>query len=80
MLISQLSQYRILADAVKLHEENFRLQTHDYRLGQVTNLEVLTALSDLYTTKDNVEIARFQSHVAAAALQVARGRVPEPRE
>ncbi len=51
-----------LVDAIQLAKENARLQQEDYKLGLVTNLDVLSAL----VTVEQVRLSLAQAHDSAA--------------
>lgn len=73
-LESSLSSLDALNQAVALAEDNVKAQTQDYRLGLVTNLEVLSSmngLQDLLLKRDQV---RWDAVLARIDLDVAAGR------
>jgi outer membrane protein len=71
-----LSAAEALSRARKLSEENARLQTEDYRLGMVTNLEVLGALNTLQEIQLKADQARIAALWAQTRLAVASGGRP----
>ncbi len=76
-LSASIEQLRSLRDAVTLNEENFRLQSKEYRLGLVTNLDVLTAVRQLYETKLAAENTLSLTKIQKAVLDTAIGRTPK---
>lgn len=60
-LIYSISMTNTLSKAVKLAQENAKAQTEDYKLGLVTNLDVLNAMNSLLQTR----IQQYQAHVQA---------------
>lgn len=73
--ISSINQYLKLERALRLSQENYELQKRDYELGRASNLDVLTALSNLYETRRRYINTELQAKVNAIALQVAAGEV-----
>lgn len=69
-----LEQMESLELAADLAEKNYRRQTGDYRLGLVTNLDVLQALNTFQETKRNLDQIKFDSLAAWDALQAALGK------
>ena len=72
-LLYSISMANTLYKAVKLGRENTQAQMKDYKMGLVTNLDVLNALNSLLQTR----IQHYQSHVEAfwssVRLSVAAG-------
>jgi outer membrane protein len=72
-LLYSVSMANTLYKAVKLGRENTQAQITDYKLGLVTNLDVLNAMNSLLQTR----IQHYQSHVqaflASLRLDVAGG-------
>lgn len=75
-LVSYLSVVRALEKAVALAEANAAAQAEDYRLGLVTNLDVLGSLNALGEMRLRLNSARLDVSYAAARLAVAAGKVP----
>ncbi len=67
-------QMESLALAATLAEKNYRRQAQDYRLGLVTNLDVLQALNTFQETKRSLDQIRFDSLAAWDALQASLGK------
>ncbi|MBY0371039.1 FAD-dependent oxidoreductase [bacterium] len=63
-----------LEEAARISEKNYHRQNQDYRLGLVTNLDVLQALNTFQETKRSLDKARYQTLTAWAALQAAVGK------
>lgn len=62
-----------LAAASKAAEANAKAQAEDYRLGQVTNLDVLGSLNALQQTRLSHNQARLDASWARVRLEVAAG-------
>ena len=73
-----LSSTAALKKALDLAEANARAQQADYRLGLVTNLDVLGSLSALQETRVQWDQARLRSVLARARLEVAAGGAEVP--
>lgn len=72
-LLSSVSIVNALDHAARLAEENARAQAEDYRLGQVTNLDVLGSLNTLQQTRLQLDAARLDAYWSRAQLEVAAG-------
>lgn len=72
-LDSSLSMVKALDTALELADANAKAQTADYRLGLVTNLEVLSALNSALQTRLNLDRARLQAALNRIQLEVASG-------
>ena len=57
-------------------EQNYRSLLSDYRLGQATNLEVLTALNDAASVKDDFEKTRLNQMLTIIHLKILTGKLP----
>jgi outer membrane protein len=64
-----------LKKAVASAEENYTLQSAEYRQSLVNNLDVLTALESLHNTQQNENRAFYQMKQDEARLRVAIGEV-----
>jgi outer membrane protein TolC len=62
-----------LAEALALAAENFRYQEDDYKLGLVTNLDVLSAMNTLLQTKLSLAQARAEQDLSLIKLDTAAG-------
>lgn len=71
-----LDALRALDRAADLAEANVRAQTDDYRLGLVTNLDVLDALTTLENTRLTQNQTRQQAGLSEVQLKVAAGALP----
>jgi outer membrane protein TolC len=71
---SGLEQVASFELAATLAEKNYRRQTQDYRLGLVTNLDVLQALNTFQETKRGLDQLRFNTLAAWDALQASLGK------
>ena len=72
--ITGRDQVAALEEATRISEKNYQKQNQDYRLGLVTNLEVLQALNSFQETKRSLDRTRYQTYTAWAALQAAVGK------
>jgi len=73
-LASALASVRALEKAERLSEANAKAQAEDYRLGLVTNLEVLEATNSLQEARLRLEEARAEACWSRVRLEVAAGR------
>ena len=62
-----------LDNAERLAAENAKSQAADYRLGQVTNLEVLGSLNALQQTRLQQNTARLDAYWSRVRLEIAAG-------
>ena len=72
-LLSSVSVVSALDNAERLAAENAKAQSEDYRLGQVTNLEVLGSLNTLQQTRLAQNAARIDAYWSRVRLEVAAG-------
>lgn len=72
-LEAELRRSRALTDAVALAEKNAKAQGEDYKLGVVTNLDVLGALTSLQDVRLDLERSRFDAAFYRAELEAALG-------
>lgn len=72
-LVSDLSIVAALQKAMTLAEANAKAQTADYRHGLVTNIDVLTSLTTVQTTRLRLDAAQIQAYFARVRLEVAAG-------
>jgi outer membrane protein len=72
-LDSSLSVVAALERALTLADANAKAQTADYRLGLVTNLDVLSALNTALETRLRRDRAKLQAALARVQLEVAAG-------
>jgi outer membrane protein TolC len=72
-LVSNLSIVKALENAMTLAEANAKAQTADYRHGLVTNIDVLTSLTTVQTTRLRLDAAQIQLFFARVRLEVAAG-------
>ena len=75
-LVSLSAQVQTLRRASELAEKNYKTQTSDYRLGLVTNLEVISALNTCQETKRVYDKTYFETWSSLAALEAAAGKAP----
>lgn len=64
-----------LKNSVDLYEKNFQEQNREYRLGLVTNLEVLQTLNSLQEAKKNYDRSLFQARLNRVKLDLATANV-----
>ena len=72
-LLSSVAVVSALDTAARLAEDNAKAQSDDYRLGQVTNLEVLGSLNALQQTRLQQNAARIDAYWSRVQLEVAAG-------
>jgi len=72
-LLSSAAVTAALDAAAKLAEDNAKAQSEDYRLGQVTNLDVLGSLNVLQQTRLAQNQARVDAYWSRVRLEVAAG-------
>jgi len=72
-LRSSVAVTAALDKAERLAEANAKAQSDDYRLGQVTNLEVLGSLNSLQQTRLQQNAARIDAYWSRVQLEVAAG-------
>lgn len=77
-LVTDLAAVAALEKASELAEANAKAQAEDYRLGVVTNLDVLGALNALQQVRLRLDGARLDTRLARIQLDVASGGVPRP--
>lgn len=72
-LLSSVSVTAALDNAARLAADNAKAQNEDYRLGQVTNLDVLGSLNTLQQTRLQQNAARIDAYWSRVRLEVAAG-------
>ena len=72
-LLSSASITAALDNAARLAADNAKAQAEDYRLGQVTNLDVLGSLNILQQTRLQQNAARLDAYWSRVRLEVAAG-------
>ncbi|MBI2387474.1 MAG: TolC family protein [Elusimicrobia bacterium] len=72
-LQSSVAVTAALDKAARLAEDNAKAQAEDYRLGQVTNLDVLGSLNVLQQTRLQQNAARIDAYWSRVQLEVAAG-------
>jgi outer membrane protein len=70
---SSISQVVVLREAALLAAKNLEAQVDDYRKGVVSNLDVLTALQDYQTARQQLHNANMQARLNLINLHVAAG-------
>jgi outer membrane protein len=69
-------QFKALEEALEASQKSFELQKKEYELNLVSNLDVLDALSELFTTSRQTNDVRYQMKENYWKLKVAIGEVP----
>ena len=70
---SSASQVVVLREAALFAAKNLEAQVDDYRRGVVSNLDVLTALQDYQTARQQLHNANMQARLNLINLHVAAG-------
>jgi outer membrane protein len=70
------SQLAALEKATEAARKNYEAQRHDYRLGLVTNLDVLQALTTFQENQRALDRARYTAKIDFFRLQAAAVRRP----
>lgn len=73
-----LTQVAALEHATEAARKSYEAQVRDYRLGLVTNLEVLQALTTYQQNQRALDRARYTTQADYQRLLVASARRPEP--
>ena len=71
-----MTQSVMLEDAFKKAEESYRLQTKEYRLGLVNNLEVLESMNAMEEAKRNFDRAVLKTKLDLLRLKAASEEFP----
>jgi outer membrane protein len=74
--IAAAAQVLRLKEATQISRENFRVQSEDYKLGIVTNLDVLAALRQMYDQRQKLLDAQMEARINLVRLHVAAGETP----
>ncbi|MEQ9365950.1 MAG: TolC family protein [Leptospirales bacterium] len=78
--VSAAARVVLLRESLRLAGETYRIQLRDYRLGIVTNLEVLDALRRFHLSRLNLARTELLAFTNQVRLHVAAGRLdPEAR-
>jgi outer membrane protein TolC len=76
--IAAREQHRAYQEAVKASEENFNLQKEDYAHSLVSNLDVLAALEEFLSIRQNANIVQYEMKINYWKLQMATSaKIPE---
>ncbi|MBX7058130.1 MAG: TolC family protein [Leptospirales bacterium] len=73
---SAAARLLLLREAAALARANYNVQVRDYRLGIVTNLEALSALTRVFVLERSIVQTEMQTRLASIRLQIAAGRSP----
>jgi outer membrane protein len=76
-LTDSLQEMDAFQKAVDAAQAAYEAVLHDYRLSLTTNLQVLSSLNTLETTKESLVKARYQVLADQVALGVATGELPK---
>lgn len=76
LLRALAQQIKALAESVNAAERNYETQNKEYRLGLVTNVEVIQALNSLTEARRAYDRARYQQKNEFVKLEAAAGRSP----
>jgi len=74
------TQLDALEKSTEAARKNYEAQRHDYRLGLVTNLDVIQALTTYQISQRALDRARFTAKTDYLTLQAAAVRRPAPPE
>jgi outer membrane protein len=75
-VVFDASQLAALEKATEAARKNYEAQRHDYRLGLVTNLDVLQALTTFQENQRALDRARYTTKIDFLRLQAAAVRRP----
>jgi outer membrane protein len=73
--IQDRAQVTALASAKEIAYRDYQEQEHDYKLGLVTNIDVLTALTTFAQTEQALDVARFTAQYDYSRFLVETGQV-----
>jgi outer membrane protein len=74
--ISAAAQLALLTETVAVSAENYRIQTEDFELGIISNLDLLTSLRNTLESQRLRLSAEMDSRVNLVRLLVASGTTP----
>ncbi len=74
-LVSSLNQIKALESALSFTEQNYKEQEANYRFGQATNLDVISALNTFFDTKRSLDKMRFSALISLAKLKAVTEEV-----
>ncbi|MBI3555655.1 MAG: TolC family protein [Deltaproteobacteria bacterium] len=77
---ADLNQVTSLTRATQSALENYQAQTSDYKLGLVTNLDVLTAITSSQESQRALDKSRYLTKLDYIKLQIATARRPKQEE
>lgn len=77
LLQADEAQLKALGSNALIQERNFEEVSRDYKLGLVTNLEVLQALTGFQQSRRAYDRARYSARLERARLDAATGLAPE---
>lgn len=73
--VSAVARVVLLRESLRLARATYQIQLRDYRLGIVTNLEVLDALRRFHLARLNLARTELLAHTNQIRLHVAAGRL-----
>jgi len=74
--IASIAQVLRLKEATRISEMNYKVQAEDYKLGIVTNLDVLQALRQMYNQRQELHDSEMEARINLIRLHVAAGETP----
>jgi outer membrane protein len=77
-VLTSIDQARLLETGYQQARRSYELQVKEYRLGLVTNLDVIVSLNSAQTFKENRDSANYQKILDWLSLQIAMGDIPSP--
>jgi outer membrane protein len=75
--ISAVAQQARIQEALKLAEENYRIQNQDYTKGIVSNLDVIDALRQMHELRRRSSDAESDVRINLIRLQIAAGELQQ---
>ncbi len=70
---SSAERYQSLNKAVQASQENFTLQSDEYKRRLVSNLDVLESMRSLFLTRQDENLAFYEAKISYWNLEVAKG-------
>ena len=74
-VLSDRAQVKALTLAKEVSYKDYEAEKHDYRLGLVTNIDVLQALTTFQEAERSMDVAKYTAMYDYARLQVETGQV-----
>jgi outer membrane protein len=76
---ADIAQVQLLDRATQTAVKNFEAQNRDYKLGLVTNLDVLTSITTAQESQRALDKAKFQLKLDHVKLLIATAQLPGPK-